>query len=78
MTIPHNKICPEAISNANKGSIEAQTIINFYLAHHVDVDQVMRILYHVAYTSKYTQLELPILVVMEEKPWGSQCYPIDA
>ena len=42
----------------------------------------MRILYHVAYTSKYTQLELPILVVMEEKPWGSyfklQCYPIDA
>lgn len=82
VTIPHNKIWTEAISNANKGSIEAQTIVDFYLAHNVDVERVLKILYRVAYTSKYTQLKLPILVVMEEKPWAShfklKCYPIDA
>ena len=42
----------------------------------------MRILYLAAYTSKYTQLRLPIVVVMNEKPWGThfklKCYPMDA
>lgn len=82
VTIPHNKIWTEPISNANKGNLEAQTIVNIYLAHDVDAERVIQILYKVAYTSKYTQLELPVLVVMEEKPWGShfklKCYPIDA
>ncbi len=82
VTIPHNKIWTEAISNANKGDVEAQTVVNFYLAHQVDVDRVTNILYKVAYTSKYTQLSLPVLIVMAEKPWGShfklKCYPIDA
>ena len=82
VTLPHNKIWTEPISNANKGSLEAQTIVNIYLAHDVDVERIKQILYKVAYTSKYTQLKLPVLVVMEEKPWGShfklKCYPIDA
>lgn len=82
VTIPHNKIWTEAISNANKGNVEAQTIVDFYLAHAIDVELVTQILYRVAYTSKYTQLKLPILVVIEEKPWGShfklKCYSIDA
>ena len=80
--IPHNKIWTEAISNANKGSVEAQTIVDFYLAHAVDVERVTQILYQLAHTSKYTQLRLPILVVMEEQTWGThfklKCYPIDA
>jgi small-conductance mechanosensitive channel len=82
VTIPHNKIWTEAIVNANKGSVEAQTIVDFYFAHGVNVEQVIHILYRVAHTSKYTQLKLPILVIMEEKPWGThfklKCYPIDA
>ena len=82
VTIPHNKIWTEAIVNANKGSVEAQTVVNFYFAHEVNVEQVAKILYRVAYTSKYTQLKLPVLVVMEEQPWGThfklKSYPIDA
>ncbi|GAB4238790.1 MAG: mechanosensitive ion channel [Elainellaceae cyanobacterium] len=82
VTIPHNKIWTEAISNANKGHVEAQVVVDFYFAHNVDVEQILQILYRVAYTSKHTQLELPILVVMDEKPWGThfklRCYPIDA
>lgn len=81
VSIPHNKIWTEAISNSNKGDVEAQVVTNLYFDHNVDVEQVMKILYRVAYTSKYTQLTLPILVVMDEKPWGThfklRCYPID-
>ncbi|HIK33632.1 MAG TPA: mechanosensitive ion channel family protein [Oscillatoriales cyanobacterium M59_W2019_021] len=82
VSIPHNKIWTEAISNANQGEIEAQTIADFYFAHDVDADWVIQTLYRVAQTSKYTQLSLPILVIMEEKPWGThfklKCYPMDA
>ncbi|MDJ0716147.1 MAG: mechanosensitive ion channel [Prochloraceae cyanobacterium] len=82
VTIPHNKLWTDAIANTNKGNVEAQTVVDFYLAHEVNVDRVIQILYRVAYTSKYTQLKFPVVVVMEEKPWGThfklKCYPIDA
>jgi small-conductance mechanosensitive channel len=82
VTIPHNKIWTEAIANSNKGSLEAQVIADFYFAHNTDVATITDILYQVAYTSKYTQLTLPILVVMDEKPFAThlklKCYPIDA
>ncbi|EAW39281.1 mechanosensitive ion channel family protein [Lyngbya sp. PCC 8106] len=82
VSIPHNKIWTEAISNSNKGDVEAQVVVNFYFEHSVDTEKVMNILYRVAYTSKYTQLTLPILVIMEEKSWATnfklKCYPIDA
>ena len=82
ITIPHNKIWTEAISNANAGALEAQVVTKFYLAHNIDIKLVKKILYRVAQTSKYTALKLPIVVVMEEKPWGTlfklKCYPLDA
>ena len=82
ITIPHNKIWTEAISNANTGALEAQVVTEFHFAHDIDVNLVRKILYRVAQTSKYTALKLPIVVVMEEKPWGSlfklKSYPLDA
>lgn len=82
ITIPHNKIWTEAISNANTGALEAQVVTEFYLAHDIDINLVKKILYRVAQTSKYTALKLPIVVVMEEKPWGTmfklKSYPLDA
>ncbi|NEQ41360.1 MAG: mechanosensitive ion channel [Okeania sp. SIO3I5] len=80
--IPHNKIWNEPISNSNSGALEAQVTTDFYLAHEVDSELAIKILYLAAYTSKYTQLKLPIRVLVEEKPWGTQfqlkSYPIDA
>ena len=82
VTIPHNKIWTEAISNANAGALEAQVVTKFYFAHDIDIETVKKILYRVAQTSKYTHLKLPIVVIMQEKPWGSvfklKCYPLDA
>ncbi|WP_017304256.1 mechanosensitive ion channel family protein [Spirulina subsalsa] len=82
VTIPHNKTWTEPISNANSGELEAQVATDFYFDHHVDVEKVMQILYQAAYSSKYTQLKLPIVVVIQEHFWGTQfklrSYPIDA
>ncbi len=82
VSIPHNKIWTEAVSNANSGQLEAQVLTDFYFAHTVDAEQVIQILYQAAYSSKYTQLKLPILVVMQEQMWGTQfklrSYPMDA
>ena len=82
VTIPHNKIWTDSISNANMGELEAQVVTEFYLHHSVDVELVKKILYRVAHTSKYTHLKLPILVWVEEKRWGTwfqlKSYPLDA
>ena len=82
VTIPHNKIWTESVSNANAGALEAQVVTEFYFAHEVETAPIKKILYRVAQTSKYTHLKLPIVVVMEEKPWGTvfklKAYPLDA
>ncbi|MGF1496131.1 MAG: mechanosensitive ion channel family protein [Elainellaceae cyanobacterium] len=82
VTLPHNKIWTEPITNANKGSLEAQVVTDFYMAHDVDAEEVIKVLYRAAYTSKYTQLKLPVAVVMQEQPWGThlklKSYPMDA
>lgn len=81
VTIPHNKMWTDPIINANKGAVEAQTAVDFYFAHNADIDEIVPILYRIAQTSKYTQLNLPIVVVLDQKPWGIhaklRCYPMD-
>lgn len=81
VTIPHDKIWTEAISSANAGELEAQVVADFYFTHDIDIPVVMRILYEVAYTSKYTQLKLPVKIFMDEQPCGThfqlQCYAMD-
>jgi len=82
VTIPHSKTWTEAISNANGGNLEAQVATDFYFDHSINTDQVTRILYQAAYSSRYTQLSIPIVVVMKEHIWGTQfklrSYPMDA
>ncbi|MGB2924270.1 MAG: mechanosensitive ion channel family protein [Limnothrix sp.] len=82
VTIPHNKTWTDAISNANTGKLEAQVATSFYFAHNADTEKIISILYQAAHSSKYTQLKLPIIVVMDEQFWGTQfklrSYPMDA
>ncbi|MEM8505603.1 MAG: mechanosensitive ion channel domain-containing protein [Cyanobacteria bacterium P01_D01_bin.1] len=80
VTVPHNHIWTNVVSNANMGELEAQVVTEFYLSHEVNPEQVENILYRIAYTSKYTHLKLPIVVVMSEHSWGSlyklRSYPL--
>ncbi|MEM9803836.1 MAG: mechanosensitive ion channel domain-containing protein [Cyanobacteria bacterium P01_D01_bin.56] len=82
VSIPHNKLWTQAISNANMGNLETQVVTHFYLDHLVLPQQVRSILYRVAQTDRYTQLQLPIEIIVEEQLWGTlftlKCYSIDA
>ncbi|MGY6529462.1 MAG: mechanosensitive ion channel family protein [Cyanobacterium sp.] len=82
VTIPHNKAWTEAISNSNGGNLEAQVATEFFFEHDADHEKIINILYQAAYSSKYTQLKLPILVLMREEEWGTKfklrSYPMDA
>jgi len=82
VTIPHSKMWTESVSNSNTGELEAQVVTEFYFAHEVDTELVTKILYRAAHTSRYTQLELPIVVAMAETPYGThfklKSYPLDA
>lgn len=82
ITIPHSVVWTEAISSANSGRLEAQVITNLYFSHHVDVATVTEILYQAAYSSRFTQLKLPVAVLIDAKPWGTEfklkSYPMDA
>ncbi|NJN03234.1 MAG: mechanosensitive ion channel family protein [Leptolyngbyaceae cyanobacterium SL_1_1] len=82
VSVPHSKIWTEPIINANSGDLEAQVVTNFYFSHAVDVAQTRQILCQTAYSSKYTRLDLPVVVIAQERPWGTQfklkAYPMDA
>lgn len=82
VTIPHSSTWTSPISNANSGQLEAQVVTEFYFAHGADIEQAVNILYQAAYSSRYTQLKLPVVVVAKEEPWSTRlklkAYPMDA
>lgn len=81
ITIPHNRLWTDAIINLNQGHLEAQIVTHFYLDHQVNPESVIRLLYEVAYTSKYSQVKLPVSVAIKEELWGTnfqlQSYVMD-
>lgn len=82
VTIPHSTTWTEPISNANSGQLEAQVVTAFYFAHEADINRAVDILYQAAYSSRYTQLKLPVVVIASEEPWATKLllksYPMDA
>lgn len=82
VTIPHSKVWTESIASANKGHLEAQVTTPFYFGHQSDVEKVTDILHQAAYSSRFTQLKLPVVVIINTQPWGIEfllkSYPMDA
>lgn len=81
VTIPHSKTWTDAIVNANSGSLEAQVVTDFYADHEADLEAITDVLYQAAYSSRFIQLKLPVVVVLNEAPWGThlklRAYPMD-
>ncbi|MCB0114623.1 MAG: mechanosensitive ion channel [Caldilineaceae bacterium] len=81
VTIPHAKMWNENISNANAGNREHMTVAEFFLEPDHDADLVRQTLWNVGISSPYTQYERAVVVIVLEKPWGTQyrlkAYPID-
>lgn len=78
--IPHLKLWDQLIHNANDGGPNLQCVADFYLHPRHDAAQVRYALYDVALTSPFLQIDQPIKVVVQEKPWGThyrvRAYPI--
>jgi small conductance mechanosensitive channel len=78
--IPHLKLWDQLIHNANDGSPNLQCVADFYLHPRHDAARVKYALYDVALTSPFLQIDQPIKVVVQEKPWGThyrvRAYPI--
>ncbi|MEZ4865514.1 MAG: mechanosensitive ion channel [Caldilineaceae bacterium] len=81
VTIPHAKIWSDSVANANDGQREHMCVADFYVHPQHDAQQVRQKLWEVGMTSPYTRLSRPVVVIVQEKPWGThyrlKAYPID-
>ncbi|MCF8721110.1 mechanosensitive ion channel family protein [Nitrospina gracilis] len=79
--IPHQKLWTELISNANNGTPHLQCVVHFYLHPQHDAAEIRQVLHDVALTSPYLYFDLPVSVVVQEKPWGThyrlKAYAVD-
>jgi len=81
VAVPHLKLWDSAIYNANNGGTSLQCVASFYLHPEHEAGWVRKALRDVALTSAYLKFGEPIIVVAEEKPWGThyriRAYPVD-
>lgn len=79
--VPHLKLWDHAVYNANNGGTSLQCVASFYLHPEHEAGWVRKALRDVALTSAYLTFDKPIVVVAEEKPWGThyriRAYPVD-
>lgn len=81
VSVPHNQLWTENVSNSNDGDHTLMCIAPFYLAADHDASTVRRALADVARTSPYLKFNKPIIVVLKQTPWGTKyeikAYPFD-
>lgn len=81
VSVPHLKLWDHAIYNANNGGNSLQCVASFYLHPAHEAGWVRKALRDVALTSAYLKFDKPVIVVAEEKPWGThyriRAYPVD-
>ncbi|MCC7335052.1 MAG: mechanosensitive ion channel [Pirellulaceae bacterium] len=81
ITIPHKKLWEQNISNSNDGQRTLMCVTHFYLTPDHSPALVRDLLRVVAMTSAYLEYDKPVLVMLENQPWGThykvKAYPFD-
>jgi small conductance mechanosensitive channel len=81
VVIPHQKLWNKQIFNANDGTRNLQCIVDFYLHPEHDSKRVIQTLFDVGLTNSFLQINKPVNIVVQEKPWGThyrlKAYPVD-
>ena len=81
VTVPHLRIWEENVVNSNDGARTLMVVTEFHVDPDHDAAALRSALRDVALTSAYLDCERPILVVLEERPWGTRyelkAYPFD-
>ena len=82
VSIPHKKIWDNSTFNASAGNRDLQCTVDFYLDPSHDPLPVRLKLHDTALSSSFINLNRPIAIIMQEKPWYShyqiKAYPIDS
>lgn len=82
VTIPHDRIWEENVSNANDGSGTLMCVAHFYIARNQAVEGIAPLLKSVAQTSPYLSLDREVVVVMENSAFCSvyklKAYPFES
>ena len=82
VSMPHSCLWNTPIHNSNDGAPRLQCIADFYLHPDHDGVRVQALLTDVAMSSPYLYFEQPVVVVAQERSWGThyrlKAYPIDA
>jgi small conductance mechanosensitive channel len=80
--IPHLRLWNDPVFNANDGAPRLQCVADFYLHPQHDAAVARQVLQDVASTSPYLCFDKPVVVIVQEKPWGThyrlKAYPIDS
>ena len=81
VTIAHDRIWNNNISNSNDGEQTLMCVADFYLDASHDAAVMRTVLHDIALTSAFLDYSKPVVVVLAEVPWGShyklRAYPFD-
>lgn len=81
VTIAHDRIWGNNISNSNDGQQTLMCVADFYLDASHDAALMRTVLQDIALTSAFLDYSKPVLVILAEVPWGShyklKAYPFD-
>ncbi|ASJ76370.1 mechanosensitive ion channel family protein [Granulosicoccus antarcticus] len=81
VTIAHDRIWSNNISNSNDGQQTLMCVADFYLDANHDAAAMRVVLHDIALTSAFLDYSKPVLVILAEVPWGShyklKAYPFD-
>lgn len=81
VTVPHDRIWSNNITNSNDGARTLMCVANFHLCPNHDADLVRRKLLDVALTIAYLQYDKPVVVMLSQQPHGThykvKAYPFE-
>lgn len=81
VSISHDRIWTDNISNANDGFDTVMCVADFHVAHNQPIEKVAALLKTVAQTSPYLNLDREVIVVMKNTPicmsYSLKAYPFE-
>ncbi|WP_370259911.1 mechanosensitive ion channel family protein [Idiomarina sp.] len=81
VAMPHEKIWQHAVLNANNGGPSLMCVAEFFLTPESNGVMVKEALEQMALTSPYLQIHKPVVVTVNDEPWGTRyrlkAYPVD-
>lgn len=63
VTVPNAAIVNDSVSNANSGALDCMVVVDLWLPINIDVEEVRRIAFEAAITSRYLNIDKSVIVL---------------